>query len=284
MFDGACAIAVGDPGQIFTVDPAGTSPCTSLRSGSGTRAIDLRSQRCDGTVGAARWGSVALTDSASGELTAVTIAVRDAATGQILATGNLAGGGSIDISGIDPAAHPALIVDGSAAAASGTVPWDDGIPPRLVVRWSSDAQSLCVRTTAASCSPGNGSSLGLIARLASNGREAESRVALLGGLCAPVAGVSAPKATGPCSGRRSFRINVFYPGRKIRRIVVVANGVRQRVLRKNPKPRAEIDLKRKRKGEVMVLIRITKKSGGVVTSRRYYNPCTLKMKGRGFRF
>ena len=53
-FDGACAIGLGDPGQVFTVDPAGSSPCLSLRSGASRTRVDLREQRADRTVGRPR--------------------------------------------------------------------------------------------------------------------------------------------------------------------------------------------------------------------------------------
>ena len=230
-----------------------------------------------------------LTDSPGGELTAATITVRDAQTGEVLASGSILGGATVDLSHIDAGAHPSLIIDGSTSAANATVPWDDGIPPRLVVRWSGDPKPICFSTTAASCTGGANGPLSAFARVATPAREVEGQLTRLGTLCtpvppAPVAAVAKAKAKGPCTGRRKFNINVFYPGRKIRRIVVVANGTRQRVLRRNPRPRAVIDLTRKRKQEVMVLIRITTKKGKVVTSRRYYNPCTLKMKGRGFRF
>ena len=57
-FDGTCAVGLGDPGQVFTVDPSGASPCTSLGSGTAGRSIDLRDQRCDGTVGDAAWRDI----------------------------------------------------------------------------------------------------------------------------------------------------------------------------------------------------------------------------------
>ena len=56
-YDGACAVGLGDPGRVFTVDPAGSSPCLSLASGADRTRVDLRDQRCDGTVGAASWGT-----------------------------------------------------------------------------------------------------------------------------------------------------------------------------------------------------------------------------------
>ena len=57
VFDGACVIALGDPGRVFTVDSAGSSPCLSLRSGTDRTRVDLREQRADGTVGSAGLGA-----------------------------------------------------------------------------------------------------------------------------------------------------------------------------------------------------------------------------------
>ena len=48
-FDGSCVLGLGDPGLVFSVDPKGSSPCSSL--GPATRTLDLRKQRCDGGVG-----------------------------------------------------------------------------------------------------------------------------------------------------------------------------------------------------------------------------------------
>ena len=46
-FDGTCVVGLGDPGMVFTVDPRGFSPCTSLSSGNRT-SVDLRDRGCDG--------------------------------------------------------------------------------------------------------------------------------------------------------------------------------------------------------------------------------------------
>ena len=48
--DGTCAVGVGDPGQVFTMDVNGASPCTSLSAGTVRRSVDLRNAalRLDG--------------------------------------------------------------------------------------------------------------------------------------------------------------------------------------------------------------------------------------------
>ena len=146
VYDGSCVVGLGDPGLIFTVDPAGHAPCTSLGAGTDPRTIDLRDQRCDNTVGGATWREVALADSAPGELAAVTVTVRDAATGALLATKDIAGS-KLDLSGIDPKAHPAITVAANAISTSGDPAWADSVPPRIRVAWKADPRQLCFETT-----------------------------------------------------------------------------------------------------------------------------------------
>jgi PKD repeat protein len=144
-WDGSCAVALGDPGLVFTVDPAGSAPCNSLSSGAERRVVDLRDQRCDGGVGSATWSGVALADAGPDELDAVTVTVRDAATDAILATGDIVDG-PLDLSGIDPKAHPAIAVDATARAAAGNAAWQDAVPPGLRISWKPDPRQLCFRT------------------------------------------------------------------------------------------------------------------------------------------
>src|SRR5204862_7660695 len=132
--DGACAIALGDPGRVFTVDPAGASPCTSLGSGTDRTLLDLRHQRCDGTVGSAKWRNVVLSDNDQSEMDSVVVTVRDARTGEVLKSGEMIGGDqTLDLSGVDPAAHPAITIDATARSKAGNSAWNDGIPPRIRV-------------------------------------------------------------------------------------------------------------------------------------------------------
>lgn len=174
-FDGSCVVALGDPGKVFTVDPAGSAPCTSLGTGAQASAVDLRDQRCDGTVGGGRWKVVRLLDTASGELSRATVVVKDASTGAVLAQGDVTSG-TLDLSGIDPAAHPALVVDATSVSANGTTPWDDAIPPRVRLEWTADPQPLCFATTTApQCAAGDGS-VGVSARAAGVGAAADRRL------------------------------------------------------------------------------------------------------------
>jgi PKD repeat protein len=146
--DGSCAIALGDEGLMFTIDPKGYVPCTGV---AGDHAVDLRDQRCDGGVGGATWTSVGLRDTADGELGAVRVTVRDAATGAVLATKNLVNG-ALDLSGIDAAAHPALALGIAMTAHPASAAWDDHIPPRVQLSWHADPLQVCFRTaTPAAC-------------------------------------------------------------------------------------------------------------------------------------
>ena len=150
-FDGTCAVALGDPGQVFTVDPAGFSPCTSLSAGAIRRSVDLRNQRCDGTVGAATWGNIQLFEAdlvAGRDFNSLLVTVRDGATNQVLATREMvATSGILDLSTISATAHPSLTIDATADSPAGNAAWADGNPPRLVLSWNSDVAQGCFQTT-----------------------------------------------------------------------------------------------------------------------------------------
>jgi hypothetical protein len=142
-FDGSCAVGLGDPGLVFSVDPAGFSPCSTLGT---TRTIDLRDQRCDGTVGAATWAQASLDDTNPGEMTSVLVTVRDAASGAVLLTKDLTQG-PLDLSSIDAAAHPAITISATASSTAGDPAWQDAIPPRIRISWHGDPKQLCFETT-----------------------------------------------------------------------------------------------------------------------------------------
>ncbi len=145
-WDGSCAVGLGDPGLVFTVDADGKAPCTTLGAGTEPRSIDLRDQRCDGTVGAAAWQQVALADAAGGELSSAVVTIRDAQTHELLASKDLTGG-ALSLAGIDPGAHPAITVEATTISASGDEAWQDAVPPRIRVAWKSDPKQVCFKTT-----------------------------------------------------------------------------------------------------------------------------------------
>ena len=155
--DGSCVVGLGDPGLAFTVDPSGSSPCTSLRTGTTQRPVDLRAQRCDGTVGAARWNGLAVASvdlGAGKEFSSFIVTVRDATSGQTLSSRELVGtDGHLDLSTVDPLAHPSVTVDVNAVSLSGSPAWADGNPPRIILSWSPDPLAGCFRTaTTVNCS------------------------------------------------------------------------------------------------------------------------------------
>jgi hypothetical protein len=166
-FDGTCAVGLGDPGQVFTVDPAGFSPCTSLSAGSVRRIVDLRDQRCDGTVGAATWTDLRVLESnltAGQDFNSLTVTVSDATTNAVLVTQDVVGtSGIISLSSVDATLHPSLAVDATADSPAGNTAWADGNPPRLVLSWSSaPAQGCFQTTTAVDCSVSTDQTIGIL--------------------------------------------------------------------------------------------------------------------------
>jgi PKD repeat protein len=150
QYDGSCLVALGDPGLAFTMTTNGRSPCTRLPD---TRLLDLRDQRCDATVGGATWGAVTLQDQGAGELTSVRVEIRDAATGELLATKNLLDG-TLGLGAIDAVAHPAVRIGVAVISPADSHAWDDVIPPRVKLTWHADPRQLCFKTaTQRHCDP-----------------------------------------------------------------------------------------------------------------------------------
>jgi Bacterial Ig domain/PQQ-like domain len=277
--DGACAIALGDPGQVYTVDPAGTSPCTSLGSGTDRTTIDLRDQRCDGTVGGAAWRNVTLADTDSTEMDSIVVTVRDAATGQVLKSGEMIKSKTLDLSGISAAQHPRITIDATAKSKAGNKAWDDGIPPRIRVNWSSDPQTTCLQTTGANAC-GSTPATVTVAGALSNGAGSEAHLGLLRKACSSVKGETAKS----CAGKRVFRIHLRFKGKKAKKITVTVKGKKQKLIRMKPRPVFKVDLRKYARQRVVVKIRILTKKGKVLKGTRVYHPCTKKRPGRGFRF
>jgi outer membrane protein assembly factor BamB len=299
-FDGACAIGLGDPGQVFTVDPAGTSPCLSLRSGASRTKVDLREQRADGTVGKATWGKVVLSDVAQGEMESVVVTIRDAGTEQVLKTGDLVNSNPLDLSGIDAHEHPAITVDATARSTQGTdldnnkarsaaaaSPWDDAIPPRLTVTWNSDPQLIEAVTTASTACSATGP-LRFEAELSAPSVQRTPFVerALTPTACTAV--LTTPAAPKPastprkpvhrpkCKSKRVFPIHVRFKGKDALKVTVTIDRKKQRVLRVRPRPVIRINLTGLGKRTVTVKIVIKAKDGRTVTRQRVYHTCAKK--------
>ena len=149
-FDGSCVVALGDNGLVYTVDPAGSSPCTSLGTGAAPQSVDLRSQRCDNTVGGATWRDVRVLGAnltAGVELASLVVTVRDGETNAVVATQEMVGtSGVLDLAGVSAAAHPSLILDANTVASADSQAWDDGIPPRVQLNWNADPLTGCFQS------------------------------------------------------------------------------------------------------------------------------------------
>jgi hypothetical protein len=299
-FDGACAIGLGDQGRVFTVDPAGSSPCLSLRSGADRTRVDLREQRADGTVGNARWVGVKLSDVAQGEMESVAVTIRDASTEEVLKTGDLVSG-DLDLSAIDPRQHPAITVDATARSTQGTDfdggdkarsarlaagPWDDAIPPRLTVTWHSDAQPVSVKAAGSTaCSAAKTTPIGFDVQLAApTVQSARSGLTLSRTECpaAPLGAVKAATTTRKpahrpkCKSRRVFPIRVRFKGSQVLTVRVTIDRKKQRVLHVRPRPVIRVNLRGLGKRTVRVKIVISTKDGRKVTRQRVYHTCAKK--------
>ena len=66
---------------------------------------------------------------------------------------------------------------------------------------------------------------------------------------------------------------MVFKGSNVRKIVVTANGRRQKLLRMTPRPVAQINLRARPKQTVVVLITIRTKRGNTIRGKRTYHPC-----------
>ncbi len=87
--------------------------------------------------------------------------VKDSSSGAVLATRQLVGtDGTIDLSSVDPAAHPSLTIGANAEARSGATAWDGGNWPKANISWNADPAAICFQTTQpAPCPPGSSATM-----------------------------------------------------------------------------------------------------------------------------
>jgi hypothetical protein len=298
VWDGSCAVALGDSARVYTVDAQGNSPCASLSTGTNRRVIDLRDQRCDGSVGAATWKAVTLGDIQAAELTTAIVTVRDAVTDEVLATADLAGGDHrLDLSGIDPNAHPSVTIDATSTSPTGDPAWDDAIPPRLRLTWNADPQQGCFSSRSiADCSAAAGTTLAVTGMLDPSGAGSRRIELALAHdpACDPKPEVKQPDPPAPvvaasppprrCGGARLFSIPVLYQGRLIKKLLVTVNGKAQKVVSLKPRPVVKIDLRGLPVQTTRVKITIKTKSGKTLKGQRVYHPCTSRLPDRGFKY
>ena len=220
-FDGSCVLGLGDPGLVFSIDPKGSSPCSSL--GASTRTLDLREQRCDGGVGRATWAQASLQDATPSELTSVVLTVRDGGTRQVLATKDITSG-PLDLSAIDANAHPAITVTATARSAPGDAAWADAVPPRIRIAWHADPRQLCFETTTqATCEVAPVSVKATLGEMSATKQLTLTTTGCLPPAPKPVAEVkrSTDLVLG-CSDRRVVLEDVFIEGKKVRLLGVAA--------------------------------------------------------------
>lgn len=148
-----------EPTSMFTMDVEGRSPC----SGTGVRmaTLDLRDQRCDGTVGAATWDKVVVREAdltPGKDYANFTVIVRDGTTNEVLMSQDMVGGnGTLDLSGISTTSHPSVVLDASTVAISGSpATLAEGTRAILTLSWKADPAPVCarIRATAERCVAG----------------------------------------------------------------------------------------------------------------------------------
>ncbi|MFJ4677457.1 hypothetical protein [Kitasatospora sp. NPDC088783] len=143
-----CLIGLGDAGVLFSMDPAtAASPC--LHSGA-TVTLRPADFYCDGGSGHVRsYTRARLTglDLTHVDPTASRVLVTDP-DGTPVTTPGLAPDGTVDLSGVDPAVHPALTVTAQLVLTT-TGDFTADNHPMLVVEYRGDAPQVCFRTTVA---------------------------------------------------------------------------------------------------------------------------------------
>ncbi len=140
-----CLLALGDAGYLFSVDPAtGGTPC--IRSGASV-TLAPGAFYCDGAAHSQTYTDAQLTNItlANVDLGASSATVTDP-DGNVLATPAFAPDGTLDLSGISPAAEPSITVNARLVLLS-TADFGGGNQPSLVVNFIGDAPQVCFRTT-----------------------------------------------------------------------------------------------------------------------------------------
>ncbi|WP_439678492.1 DUF7617 domain-containing protein [Embleya sp. MST-111070] len=141
-----CLIGLGDAGYLFSLDPTtGASPCVHSGASVTLKPADFY---CDGGSGNIQgYTRARLTgiDMTHVDPAASRVSVTDP-DGTVIAAPGLAADGTVDLTGIDPVAHPAITVTAQLVL---TTADDFGTDkhPALVVEYRGDAPQICFRTT-----------------------------------------------------------------------------------------------------------------------------------------
>ncbi|WP_162596596.1 cadherin repeat domain-containing protein [Thiofilum flexile] len=147
--EGSCAYSFGDEGTLLSWDiETGVSPCRRI---SGVMQVSLSPASCADTGSAARWDKIKILDAnlaAGAEFNSLKIKVLNARTGAVLIgdTEAVNTSGEMDISFISAAIDRLeLVTQGEAVD---TVPWRDGVPPKIALLYTSDQKpQFCYHST-----------------------------------------------------------------------------------------------------------------------------------------
>ncbi|GHH80876.1 hypothetical protein GCM10018781_62260 [Kitasatospora indigofera] len=141
-----CLIGLGDAGVLFSLDPAtGASPCVHSGAAVTLKPADFYCDGGSGHVQAYTRARLTDIDLSHVDLAASRVVVTDP-DGTPVATPALTGSGTVDLSGVPVAAHPAITVTVQLVlTAAGDFTADNH--PALVVEYQGDAPQICFRTT-----------------------------------------------------------------------------------------------------------------------------------------
>ncbi|MEE1813772.1 hypothetical protein PUR59_01790 [Streptomyces sp. SP18ES09] len=147
-----CLIALGDAGILFSLDPGtGATPCVHTGAAVTLNPSDFY---CDGPSGHVQGYTEArleAIDLSHVDLAASAVSVTDP-DGTVLAAPALTPTGTVDLSGISAADHPAITVTVQLVLTS-TADFTDTNHPLLVASYRGDAPQICLRTVVgADCS------------------------------------------------------------------------------------------------------------------------------------
>jgi hypothetical protein len=140
-----CLIGLGDAGVLFSMDPAtGASPCVHSGASVTLRPADFYCDGDSGHVQAYTRAALEDFDVTHADLSASSVSVTDP-DGGVVATPALAPDGTVDLSGISPAAHPSITVTVQLVL-TGTGDFTDTNHPGLTVAFQGDDPQVCLRT------------------------------------------------------------------------------------------------------------------------------------------
>ncbi|MEV7417204.1 hypothetical protein [Streptomyces sp. NPDC089919] len=147
-----CLIALGDAGILFSLDPAtGATPCVHSGAAVTLKPSDFYCDGASGHVQAYTEARLEAIDLGHVNLAASAVSVTDP-DGTVLATPALTPAGTVDLSGISAAGHPAITVTVQLVLTS-AADFTATNHPALVASYQGDAPQVCVRTVvAADCS------------------------------------------------------------------------------------------------------------------------------------